>query len=68
VHEEYFLKSDIWNKPIKNVLVQNKIGLSQMTYLPSLSLPTYLPKPNYLPIDLNAMCQHLIGLKLNDLN
>jgi len=68
VHEEYFKKSDTWNKPIKKNLAQNKITLSQMTYLPSLSLPTYLPKLNYLPIDLNVMCQHLIGLKLNDLN
>ncbi len=67
MHEEYLKISDIWNKPIKNVLAQNKIGLSQMTWLLSLSLPTYLPRPNYLPIDLNAMCQHLIGLKLNDL-
>jgi hypothetical protein len=49
-------------------LAQNKIGLSQMTYLLNLSLPTYLPRPDYLPTDLNAMCQHLIGLKLNDLN
>jgi len=39
-----------------------------MTYLLNLSLPTYLPRPDYLPTDLNAMCQHLIGLKLNDLN
>jgi hypothetical protein len=39
-----------------------------MTYLPRLSLPTYLPMFKYLPIDLNAMCQHLTGLKLNDLN
>jgi hypothetical protein len=67
VHEEYLKTNDVWNKSIKNVLAQNKIGLSQMTYLPSLSLPTYLPRPNYLPIELNAMCQHLISLKLNDL-